>query len=329
MCPMGNCCPCVKSESITRSSVAPGNYSLSTGKTEESADANHTRIECEELEDSSFIIGSDHFVNGSGLDVRDSKGIEIHRPFYVLIPPLAGRGNNTSGDIKRTNNNTISNLSNSMGNSGSVVEVSEVNLLTFYENYYEASENVIGAEGILRLCADMDLPADDFRILLFAWKCDAEQMGRLSKQEFFKGCQLLGTDSAWNLKSSLENAVKEVEDSQVFSEVYRFAFRFALDVECGQRSLPVEVAISLWRLVFTHQSVPLLERWIQFLEQNPSPVRAIPRDTWHMFLHLVDAVGDDLSRYDDTEAWPSLFDDFVEWANDRANQNVHTKDNFH
>ena len=90
------------------------------------------------------------------------------------------------GDIKRTNNNTISNLSNSMGNSGSVVEVSEVNLLTFYENYYEASENVIGAEGILRLCADMDLPADDFRILLFAWKCDAEQMGRLSKQEFFK-----------------------------------------------------------------------------------------------------------------------------------------------
>lgn len=46
------------------------------------------------------------------------------------------------------------------------------------------------------------------------------------------------------------------------------------------------------------------------------------RDTWCMFLHLVDAVGEDLSRYDDTEAWPSLFDDFVEWANDRANQNV-------
>ena len=75
-----------------------------------------------------------------------------------------------------------------------------------------------------------------------------------------------------------------------------------------------------------------------------------------MFLHLVEAVGNDLSRYDDTEAWPSLFDDFVslvlnskavlselavyselvfmtklsipifqkvEWANDKANQNVH------
>ena len=116
---MGNCCPCVKSESITRSSVAPGNYSLSTGKPEESGNTtfncsvdfpvkyawfftdtnHHTRIESDEPEDSSFISDSNRFVNGSGLDSRDAKGIEIHRPFYVLIPPLAGRGNNTSGKI--------------------------------------------------------------------------------------------------------------------------------------------------------------------------------------------------------------------------------------
>ena len=55
-----------------------------------------------------------------------------------------------------------------MGNSASVVEVSEVKLLTFYENYYDSDEDIISAEGILRLCADLDLPADDFHILLFA-----------------------------------------------------------------------------------------------------------------------------------------------------------------
>lgn len=178
--------------------------------------------------------------------------------------------------------------------------------------------------GILRLCADLDLPADDFRVLLFAWKCDASQMGMLTKQEFLQGCRSLGTDSIRSLKSSLEGLVKEVEQSyDAFGDVYRYAFRFALDVEYGQRSLPVDVAVSLWRLVFTHRPSQLLDRWIEFLEQVPSPVRAIPRDTWCMFLHLVEAVGNDLSRYDDTEAWPSLFDDFVEWANDKANQNVH------
>ena len=43
-----------------------------------------------------------------------------------------------------------------------------------------------------------------------------------------------------------------------------------------------------------------------------------------MFLNLIEALkgGDDLSIYDDTEAWPSLFDDFVEFENDKANQNV-------
>ena len=43
-----------------------------------------------------------------------------------------------------------------------------------------------------------------------------------------------------------------------------------------------------------------------------------------MFLNLLEALkgGDDLSMYDDTEAWPSLFDDFVEFENDKANQKV-------
>ena len=31
-----------------------------------------------------------------------------------------------------------------------------------------------------------------------------------------------------------------------------------------------------------------------------------------MFLNLTETVGEDLSAYDDAEAWPSLFDDFVE-----------------
>ncbi|XP_057369115.1 DCN1-like protein 3 [Daphnia carinata] len=330
---MGNCCPCVKSETNTRSSVAPGNYSLSSSKLEDSETYHPSRSE--ELEDSSLVISSEVYVNGSGLENRDSKG-EMRRPFYVLIPPLVGRGSNSSGDIKKTNNNTINGaLSTSgMGNGTSTVEVLENNLVTFYENYCgnieERHEDAITADGILHLCADLDLAVDDFRILLFAWKCDAAQMGKLSKNEFLQGCRLLGTDSVRSLKFSLEQLVKEVEDSEIFSDVYRYAFRFALDVECGQRSLPVDVAVSLWRLVFTHRPALLLDRWIEFLEQTPPPVRAIPRDTWCMFLHLVDAVGNDLSRYDDTEAWPSLFDDFVEWANDRANQNVlHAKEELH
>ena len=81
-----------------------------------------------------------------------------------------------------------------MGNSASATaEVSESNLLSFYDHYRDHHRQeggdcqpVISADGILRLCADLDLPADDFRVLLFAWKCDAAQMGKLTKQEFLQ-----------------------------------------------------------------------------------------------------------------------------------------------
>merc|ERR1712080_432591 len=43
------------------------------------------------------------------------------------------------------------------------------------------------------------------------------------------------------------------------------------------------------------------------------------------FLHLCEAVGHDLSAYTEDDAWPSLFDDFVEFENDQANQNCHGK----
>jgi hypothetical protein len=33
-------------------------------------------------------------------------------------------------------------------------------------------------------------------------------------------------------------------------------------------------------------------------------VRGIPRDTWNMFLNFTTVVGNNLSQYDDTEAWP-------------------------
>ena len=36
-----------------------------------------------------------------------------------------------------------------------------------------------------------------------------------------------------------------------------------------------------------------------------------------MFLNFTEVIGDDLSNYDDNEAWPSLFDDFVEYENER------------
>ena len=90
-------------------------------------------------------------------------------------------------------------------------------------------------------------------------------------------------------------------------------FPFVLDSEEGQRSLLQDIAIALWRLVFKQHTPSILEGWLDFLGETPSGVRSISQDTWNIFLNFTQAIGPDLSNYSEDEAWPGLFDTFVEW----------------
>lgn len=197
---------------------------------------------------------------------------------------------------------------------------------TLFETYYDPNEDVILADGIERLCADLCLSPDEFRVLVLAWKFDAAQMCRFTRSEFVNGCRSLHVDTIKGIQNKLHEIVREVDqDGEKFKDLYRFTFRFGLDSGQGQRILPSDMAVLLWRLVFSVREPPILSRWLRFLECHPH-VRGIPRDTWNMFLNFADAVGNDLSTYDDAEAWPSIFDDFVEFENDQTNQNITAKE---
>lgn len=200
--------------------------------------------------------------------------------------------------------------------------VSETRINTLFETYRDATEDNILADGIERLCADLSLSPDEFKVLILAWKLEASQMCRFTRDEFVKGCKTMHVDTLKGIQSKLPELVTEVlENSESFKDLYRFTFRFGLDASAGQRILPSDMAIDLWRLVFSGQEPTILSRWLGFLESHPH-ARGIPRDTWNMFLNFSESVGSDLSTYDDTEAWPSIFDDFVEYENDQANQNI-------
>ncbi|KAF6199141.1 hypothetical protein GE061_007166 [Apolygus lucorum] len=208
---------------------------------------------------------------------------------------------------------------------GKTVSDSKVNSL--FDSYKDPGEDSILAEGIERLCSDLALSPDDFKVLILAWKLDAGQMCRFTRDEFVNGCRSLGVETVRAIRDKLPEIVTQVASNpDVFKDLYRFTFRFGLDSSVGQRILPVETAVILWRLVFTVREPPILERWLRFLDSHRDQMRGVPRDTWNMFLNFSEAVGDDLSVYDDTEAWPSIFDDFVEFDNDQANQNISNKD---
>ncbi|XP_050346051.1 DCN1-like protein 3 [Nymphalis io] len=208
----------------------------------------------------------------------------------------------------------------SIGSGESRISESKINQL--FDQYKDSLEDAILAEGIENLCNDLQLNPDDFKVLVLAWKLNASQMCRFTKMEFVQGLKSMKSDSIKGIQQKLNDIINELKrDSEQFKDLYRFTFKFGLDVTSGQRILPADIAVLLWRLVFTIDEPPILDRWLSYLEKN-THIRGIPKDTWYMFLNFCEYVGDDLSSYDDTEAWPSLFDDFVEFENDQVNQNV-------
>ncbi|KAL0984293.1 hypothetical protein UPYG_G00139560 [Umbra pygmaea] len=179
--------------------------------------------------------------------------------------------------------------------------------------YKDPREDAILEEGMERFCNDLCVDPAEFRVLVLAWKFQAATMCKFTRKEFVDGCRAIQADSLESIFSRFPCMLLEAQGEESFKDLYRFTFQFGLDAEEGQRSLQRDIAIALWRLVFTQDTPDILERWLDFLGENPSGVRGISRDTWNMFLNFTQAIGPDLSNYSEDEAWPSLFDTFVEW----------------
>lgn len=147
----------------------------------------------------------------------------------------------------------------------------------------------------------------------------------LNRKEFFEGCKAINADSIDGICARFPSLLNEAKQEDKFKDLYRFTFQFGLDSEEGQRSLHREIAIALWKLVFTQNKPPILDQWLHFLIKNPSGIKGISRDTWNMFLNFTQVIGRDLSNYSEDEAWPSLFDTFVEWEMERRKKEEETK----
>ena len=180
----------------------------------------------------------------------------------------------------------------------------------YFTKYKDAGEDAILAEGMEKFCVDLGVEPTEFIVLVLAWKFEASQMCRFTREEFMNGCQKLRAHDAKSLKERFPELSAEAKNERNFKDLYNFTFSFGLDHSTGQRSLPIDMAIPLWDLVFSQKRPDVLNRWFNFLKTNQ--IRGISRDTWNMFLPFVETILPDMSNYDESEAWPSLFDDFVE-----------------
>lgn len=193
-------------------------------------------------------------------------------------------------------------------------------LVCFYllttPNYFDSQTDPvesekINADGVVRLLTDLQLSPEDLKVLIFAWKCNAQVQCEFSKSEFANGMQSLDADSLEKLISKLRSLEVEMQrDVSKMKELYCFAFAYAKNP--GQKSLDLEVALAYWQILLGYH-FKHLAMWSAFLQEHYK--HAISRDTWNLLFDFVTMFNETLTTYDlENGAWPSVIDDFVEWA---------------
>ena len=95
-------------------------------------------------------------------------------------------------------------------------------------------------------------------------------MGEYTKDEFFRGFQRLNCDSVSAMKKKLPTLRKELSDDDKFKDTYEYAFGFSR--EKGQKSLTLDTAIGMWKLLFGIYEWTLCDSWCDFIETNHKKV---------------------------------------------------------
>ncbi|XP_075255998.1 DCN1-like protein 1 [Convolutriloba macropyga] len=185
------------------------------------------------------------------------------------------------------------------------------NVFKHYAN--PQSPDFMLAEEIIRFCGDLSLDPTSLPVLVLAWKFKSKRQCVFTKQEFVEGMYELSCDSLDKLKSYIPHMMSEVESSKSegFKQLYKFTFGYAK--EEGKKNLDIDTATAYWSLLLEKKFI-FLSLWKEFLSGADGKKRnTIPVDTWNVTLDFVNQVTS-FDQYDTEGAWPTLLDEFVEYA---------------
>ncbi|ODN96517.1 defective in Cullin neddylation protein 1 [Cryptococcus wingfieldii CBS 7118] len=219
----------------------------------------------------------------------------------------------------------------------------EKKLGAIWEKYKdESNPKLITIEGTLQLCEELGIdPENDSVLFCLAADLGSKVTGEWEKAPFVAGIQSYpGTiDTIPKLKNYLPTLRTKLNTDPVyFKKIYTHAFTLGKGSNEMTRSLALETAIPFWSLFFppafnstpsalSHVpdnsppqfTQPELDLWIEFVTQKN---RAISKDTWSLLVDFARQIDKEFKEYDEMAAWPSMIDEFVEYAREKKGTRV-------
>jgi len=210
----------------------------------------------------------------------------------------------------------------------------------FAEYADEDDADVMGPEGLERLCSDAGISLEGALPLILAWQLGATEMAKVKKGEWEKGTAELRISCLPALSIALHDvenllildkpplkhaaATKKVaapvdpynrarywgyaaDTKTAYSEFYTFLFILCKPPQ--SRNIDMETACAMWSVCLAPR-YPLANDIIAFITEKGT-YKAVTKDIWSMMLEFCRTISPNLDNYDADGAWPTLLDDFV------------------
>lgn len=174
--------------------------------------------------------------------------------------------------------------------------------------------DVVGEKNIERFFREIGVEDEDMlRQLLLSWAMKAKTLGQYTRAEFTEGLTYLKCATTDALKAKVAVLPDDVrEDPGAFKDFYNYVFSYARDK--GQKGLDLEMAVALWGEVLKGK-FHFLDMWCDYLQENHK--HTITKDEWQLLLDFATSIKKDMSNHNPEEAWPVLFDDFVDYGREK------------
>jgi DCN1-like protein 1/2 len=200
----------------------------------------------------------------------------------------------------------------------------QASLTKLFDKYRDDPKELpdeIGMDGTQQLLEDLSISIEDIAALVLFELVQSPSLGTIMREGWVDGWTEVGADTPAKMRNViLQRRSQLPSDREIFKNVYNHTFSLALAER--QKSLPLDTAAEMWRLLFSENGVhwqskntPWLEWWLEYNHEKVK--KAVNKDLWKQTLTFAyQTLKDDtLSFWSEDSSWPSVIDEFVEWVN--------------
>jgi len=188
---------------------------------------------------------------------------------------------------------------------------SQKKLDKLFEKYKDADSDGISPVGATQFLKDLDIMPTDVAVPVLAWHLKCRQIGIFTREEFVGGLRQLGLDSVEKIKARLDSFREELQDKEKLNQIYRFSWDFYKEGK-ERKTIDLELVDSMLQILIpNHTHISHIRK---YLNKKQKQYKVITFDQWMGILDFSNTVGPEFNEWDEDGAWPSLIDDFVDWA---------------